>query len=114
MEGLLVRVGWIDGLFRRERWARWGMSDLSHPSRVIVTGRPFEFGDGIHDERTVADDGSIQRIAADQQQLTVLLHCDLQRVPGSKAGKLPRLDGRVGNRDLARHDIERKFTRTRR
>ncbi|MGY4284349.1 hypothetical protein ACVWXO_003569 [Bradyrhizobium sp. LM2.7] len=81
---------------------------------MVVANRAFELGNGVHDEGAVADDGRIKRIAADQQQFAVLLHCYLQRVPGRKAGKLPRLDDLVGNCDLARHDIERKFMSTQR
>src|SRR5438552_1857073 len=101
------------------KWIIWFWSakllwNSTAAASVIVANRAFEFGNGVHDEGAVADDGRIKRIAADQQQFAVLLHCYLQRVPGRKAGKLPRLDDLVVNCDLARHDIERKFSSTRR
>ena len=68
------------------------MSDLTHPTRVIVADCAFEFGNGVHDEGTVADDRSIERIAADQEQLAILFHRDMDSVAACQAGKLSRLD----------------------
>ena len=46
--------------------------DAAHAAGVIVANRALEIGDGVHDERPMAQDRRVERIAANQQHRIVI------------------------------------------